>query len=207
MFVVSDPVFPRTPIENIFSGLYGVGILFLFAALVITFDNYLYRLDQTYSEFASGGIATLNPNLQVLLTNCNISSTFSIGGFEINAKMDETASHFAFLSHSLMIVGVIANLFLIVINDLTAKGCFFANIRHVRIRGISMPINTICANAMLVQSIAMLILISGSQSGREFLDNYVTKCTEQFAATNFTQFIERENNVQNVFGINLNLFI
>jgi hypothetical protein len=210
MFVVTEPCYPRAPAEKLFSGLYMVGVLLLFGALVITLDNYTYRLQQTYSSFSSvagAGGAQLSADLVVLLRGCAFNQTVSMGGMDVVGAIDESSSAVPFMSHALIILGVIITMFVIVINAIVAVVCFTANIRHVRVLGLSVPVTTIAANAMLVQSIAILILIGVSGSGRAFLNSYVLSCADRYAQRNATEFALRENFVQNVWGTNLGLIV
>ena len=206
MFVVSEPTFPRTRVEKTFRLTYALGTVLLFAALVITLANYVYRLEQTYEGFG-GSSAVLAPGLRFVLAGCSYNASFSIGSMSMTASIDENSATFAFISHALIIVGVVATMIVLILNDITAKMCFAANIRNFRMRGISVPVNTIAANAMLVQSIALIILIGASSSGRTFLNDYVTTCTAKFATSNLARFIAEENNVQSVFGTNLSLLV
>jgi hypothetical protein len=208
MFVLSEPAYPRRKVERGFKQLYNIGLALNFGAFVITMTSFTGRMSTTYDTFFSRGDLKLAPGLTALLQDCPATPRhFGMNGLTTTSALDIMSCPFVFMTTTNLILGILIVHALLIAFDFLAKLCFSMNIRHLRFRGLHIPLSATLVLGVWSMSITVITLVGASQATRDFIQDFVDECAKNYQVNNQALFVQTENDAEVVFGTSFVLIL
>ena len=182
MFIYTRPVYPRTSWEKIFKQVYNLGLVILFAAWIIEFTQFHTKIGDTFGTWWSATSFQLTPTMEAVLVNCSTTLPMKVNSIVANVQINRQSLPYHFVSVTNAMLGIFIISGGTIVFDFLAKTFFILNVRHLRIGGLHLNINSYCVFMVFLTSLGTVCLIGGLNPLRKVVRDFVAQCAQEYNA-------------------------
>jgi hypothetical protein len=203
MFVLPHSVRPRRVSETIFENFFMLSLIVNVAGFVICFADFYDRQKNTFEAYFGNVNFAFSSPLAIIFSNCTYTETVELGTVTATSSITAATAPAGFLTMANLLLTIFILHGIFILLQAMSLSLFGSNTRHFRFGGSFIPIMTFlpCINVMLC--IAIIALIWGSATTRDFYNHFVGFCATEYIALNQDSFLEAEYDTNVVFGLNL----